>query len=102
MTKLDNHYNLFINGEWRQGSKGQVMLSDNPANNKPWASFDCASQEDIELAVQSARSVLNKGFWKTCTATERGKLLYKLADLIEENAETVSYTHLTLPTTPYV
>ena len=89
MTKLDNHYNLFINGEWRQGSKGQVMLSDNPANNKPWASFDCASQEDIELAVQSARSVLNKGFWKTCTATERGKLLYKLADLIEENAEKI-------------
>ena len=35
MTKLDNHYNLFINGEWRQGSKGQVMLSDNPANNSP-------------------------------------------------------------------
>ena len=42
MEKLTSHYQLYINGEWRSGSKGQIMHSENPHNNKPWASFDCA------------------------------------------------------------
>ena len=51
MEKLTNHYQLYINGEWQSGSKSQIMHSENPHNNKPWASFDCASKEDIDDAV---------------------------------------------------
>ena len=87
MDKLKNHYQLYINGEWKAGSEGQVMQSHSPHNNQAWASFDCANKEDIDLAVKSARSALSNPIWKSMTATERGKLIFKLADLIEQNAE---------------
>ena len=89
MKKLDNHFQLFINGEWRSGSDDQIMYSQNPHNNQIWASFDCANKIDIDFAVKSAKDVLNDQSWKSMTATDRGKLLNKLADLIEINAENI-------------
>ena len=89
MIKLQNHYQLYIDGSWQSGSNNQIMQSDNPANNTPWASFDCANQEDINQAVIAARKALNHGSWKNCSATQRGKMLFRLADLIEENAEMI-------------
>ena len=56
MEKLTNHYQLYINGEWQSGSKSQIMHSENPHNNTPWASFDCASKEDIDDAVGYAKT----------------------------------------------
>ena len=89
MDKLNQHYQLYINGKWVSGSEGQVMHSLNPHNNQSWASFDCASKKDTDLAVKSAREALDDLSWRTMTATDRGKLLYKLADLIEENADKI-------------
>ena len=89
MDRHNNHYQLYINGEWVSGSEGQVMHSHNPHNNQSWASFDCASKKDIELAVNTARKALDDPSWSSITATDRGKLLYKLADLIEENADNI-------------
>ena len=89
MKKLDNHFQLFINGEWRSGSDDQIMYSQNPHNNQIWASFDCANKIDIDFAVKSAKDVLNDQSWKSMTATDRGKLLNRLADLIEINAENI-------------
>ena len=89
MNKQNNHYQLYINGKWVTGSEGQVMHSLNPHNNQTWASFDCASKEDVDIAVKAAKNALDQPSWKSITATDRGKLLYKLADLIEENAENI-------------
>ena len=86
MKKLNIHFQLYINGEWRSGSDNQIMHSQNPHNNQTWASFDCASKIDIDLVVKSAKDALNDQSWKSMTATDRGKLLNKLADLIEINA----------------
>ncbi len=89
MKKLNTHFQLYINGEWRSGSDNQIMHSQNPHNNKTWASFDCANKIDIDLVVKSAKDALNDQSWKSMTATDRGKLLNKLADLIEINAEKI-------------
>ena len=89
MEKLTSHYQLYINGEWQSGSKEQIMQSENPHNNKPWVSFDCASKEDIDDAVGYAKNALASEAWGSLSATERGKLLFKLADLIEKNADKI-------------
>ncbi len=88
MTDSPNlpHYALFINGEWCAGSAGQRLLSQNPATGEPWASFDCASMDDVQRAVSGARAAL-QGEWGALTPTARGKLIYKLADLIQANAQ---------------
>ena len=85
MTKP--HYQLYINGEWCDGSANQRLDSYNPATGEAWATFACASPDDVERAVSGAKAALNNPEWAKMTATQRGKLIYRLADLIEQNAE---------------
>ncbi len=80
------HYQLFINGTWSEGSAGQVMASQNPATGEDWATFACASPTDVDAAISGARRALSDPDWRDLTQTQRGKLLYRLADLVEENA----------------
>ncbi|WP_209595726.1 aldehyde dehydrogenase [Ruegeria sp. HKCCSP351] len=81
------HYQLFIDGTWTEGARGQVMASLNPATGEEWASFACAAPEDVEHAVSAARRSLDDPAWRDMTQTARGKLLFRLAELIEQNAE---------------
>ena len=85
MTNLP-HYKLFIDGVWAEGSQGQIMETINPATGAPWASFACASPEDVDRAVLAAGRMLEDPAWRDMTQTARGKLLYRLADLVEANA----------------
>jgi len=88
MSQL-KQYQLFIDGEWCDSSTGQTMESLNPADNTPWARFACASESDVNRAVASAKRALSNSVWADMTQTARGKLLHRLADLIEENAENI-------------
>ena len=81
------HFKLYINGEFRSGSSNQVMQSSNPADGNSWATFDCADSADVELAVSSARAALTSPEWAGLTATQRAKLMFKLADLVEQHAQ---------------
>ena len=81
------HYQLFIAGEWCSGAAGEVRDSINPATGEPWATFDCAAPADVDRAVRAAAQALDNPVWRDMSQTHRGKLLYRLADLIAENAE---------------
>jgi aldehyde dehydrogenase (NAD+) len=80
------HFQLYIDGAWTEGARGQVMHSQNPATGQEWSSFACAAPEDVDRAVSAARRSLDDPAWRDMTQTARGKLLFKLAELIEENA----------------
>jgi aldehyde dehydrogenase (NAD+) len=81
------HYQLFIDGTWTEGANGQVMTSQNPATGEGWATFACAAPADVDRAISAARRSLNDPAWRDLTQTARGKLLFRLAELIEQNAE---------------
>lgn len=81
------HYQLFIDGTWTEGANGQVMNSQNPATGEAWSSFACAAPEDVDRAISAARRSLSDPDWRDLTQTARGKLLFRLAELIEQNAE---------------
>ena len=83
------HYQLFIDGAWTDGAGGQVMTSDTPATGAPWASFACASPADVDRAVAAAARALDDPAWRDMTQTARGKLLYRLADLVEAHAQQI-------------
>jgi len=74
----------YINGKFSSGVGHFETL--NPANGKPWATFPAASEEESNMAIESAHNALYKGPWAEYTATERGKLLHKLGDLISKHA----------------
>jgi acyl-CoA reductase-like NAD-dependent aldehyde dehydrogenase len=83
----DNPKKLLINGEWVAAASGQTFGTVNPANGQEIMQVALAGSEDVDLAVKSARSALETGVWKRMSGEERGVLLWKLADLIEKNAD---------------
>lgn len=80
------HYQLYIDGSRCDGARGQVMETENPATGEAWASFACAAPEDVDRAVAAARRALDDPAWRDMSQTVRGKLLFRLAELIEEKA----------------
>ncbi|MGE4570648.1 MAG: aldehyde dehydrogenase [Gammaproteobacteria bacterium] len=78
------HFKHYINGEFSDGS--EHFESTNPANGKPWATFPAATEQESNHAIESSHEALFSGPWADYSATERGKLLHKLGDLIAQNA----------------
>jgi aldehyde dehydrogenase (NAD+) len=78
---------LFINGEFGPSSDGGTFDTYNPATGEVLAKVAHGTPEDVDRAVRAARKALEQGHWGRMDAVERGKLLFRLADLIEANAE---------------
>jgi acyl-CoA reductase-like NAD-dependent aldehyde dehydrogenase len=74
---------LFINGRWEEALSGETFPTVNPANGETLAEVSLAGVEDVDRAVQAARAAFEMGPWSTMTGEERGRLLWKLADLID-------------------
>ncbi|KAM5350942.1 hypothetical protein ACJ41O_003665 [Fusarium nematophilum] len=80
---------LFINNEFIQGSAPQIA-SINPANGKEIVLVEAASAADIDRAVSAAREAFNKPEWRDLPPAERGALLSRLADLVDEDREVLA------------
>ncbi|MBI00544.1 MAG: carnitine dehydratase [Acidimicrobiaceae bacterium] len=79
-------YQLYVDGEFCEASDGNRFTSTNPATGEKWATAPGATEVDVDRAVRAARRALIEGDWPTLTATERGRLLSRLADLVAESA----------------
>ncbi len=79
-------YQQFIDGVWCDASDGGTLTTVNPANEEIWAEFPAATEADVNRAVAAARRALYAGPWASMTATARGRLLRRLADLVREHA----------------
>ena len=86
-TKFSGNTKLFINGEWANSSDGATFDTYNPSTGETIAKVAHATKDDVDLAVKSARKALEKGPWGKMDACDRGKLMFKLADLIEAHGE---------------
>src|SRR5690625_4590403 len=82
-------YKMFVDGEWISSSTNETFESINPYTLKPWATISEASEDDVNRAVEAARNAFYNG-WKDTSGYERSKLMNKLAELIEENADYLS------------
>lgn len=81
------NYNLWIDGHWQDTKGGKPMSIENPATEKEIAEVVDASREDVDSAVQAAKRAFYDGRWSKKSPGERSKIIWKLADLIEANAE---------------
>jgi aldehyde dehydrogenase (NAD+) len=78
---------MLIDGKWLDSSSGRTFETINPANGNVIAHVAEGEKPDIDKAVAAARHAFDKGPWRKMNARERGKLLYRLADLIEKNKD---------------
>src|SRR5215471_8888709 len=79
---------LLINNKWTDATSGKTFPTINPATGETIAQVAEADAADVDKAVTAARGAFDNGPWrKKLTASQRGNLMYKLADLIEKNAD---------------
>src|SRR5271163_4369975 len=78
---------LFINNQWVEPVEGKTFDTYNPTTGQVLAKVAQATAPDVDKAVKAARKALESGPWGKMDAVERGRLMFKLADLIEKNAE---------------
>nr|KAF6391204.1 aldehyde dehydrogenase 1 family member A2 [Pipistrellus kuhlii] len=77
---------IFINNEWQNSESGRVFPVYNPATGEQVCEVQEADKADIDKAVQAARLAFSLGsVWRRMDASERGRLLDKLADLVERD-----------------
>ena len=73
---------LFINGEFRKGQAGKTFGVENPATGKEVIQVAEGLPEDVDDAVKTARKVFKSKEWSEYGATNRARLLNKLADVV--------------------
>ncbi|WP_231756612.1 aldehyde dehydrogenase family protein [Lignipirellula cremea] len=78
---------ILIGDQWRDALSGKTFSTINPATEEVIAEVAEGDAADVDLAVQAARKAFDSGPWRTMNARDRGRLMYKLADLVEENLE---------------
>ena len=78
-------YQQYINGTWTDPSSGKWFDTTNPYTGEAWAQIAHGSAADVDAAVAAAKAAFEEG-WADTRPTERGKLLCKLAELIERDA----------------
>jgi len=84
---LSSPQKLLIDGKRVNSASGDTFEVLDPSNNKVLTRAPKGEKEDIDRAVKSARNAFENGPWRKITVSERGKLLWKLADLIEQRSE---------------
>jgi aldehyde dehydrogenase (NAD+) len=77
----------FIDGQWVPAASGKTFDTIHPATEEVIAQVAEGDKEDIDRAVKAARKQFDGGEWSRMDARDRGRLMYKLADLLEEEAE---------------
>jgi aldehyde dehydrogenase (NAD+) len=78
---------LLINNQWVPSESGKTFATINPSTGEEICQVAEADAGDVDKAVAAARAAFDQGPWKKMKASERGRLLYHLADLIEQNAD---------------
>jgi phenylacetaldehyde dehydrogenase len=78
---------LFINGQWTDAASGKTFETPNPATGATLANVAEGDAEDIDRAVRAARAAFDEGPWGRITPSERGRIIWRIGDLILEHAE---------------
>jgi len=82
-----NDGKLFINGKWQDAISGKPIPIVNPATEDVICQVAEGDEGDIDLAVKAARKAFEEGPWSNMAAADRGKILWKIGDLIMDHAD---------------
>ena len=81
---------IFVGGQWQKG-RGAPIRSDFAAENTVNMTLSGASAEDVELAIERARTAQRDPAWQNMKAHERAAILYRMSDLLAKNGERIAW-----------
>ena len=82
-----NTHQLYINGEFVDSSSDATVDVIDPSTTEIIGRVPDAGAADVDRAVKAARAAFDAGPWRTMTPSQRGRLIWKVADLIEEHLD---------------
>ncbi|HZN31747.1 MAG TPA: aldehyde dehydrogenase [Xanthobacteraceae bacterium] len=80
-------YQTYIDGKWCEAASGKKFQTYDPYTGEPWALIPECDAKDVDRACEAAWRAFDKGAWPAMTQTARGKVLRRIAGLIEKHAE---------------
>ena len=84
---LSKNKQLYIDGKWVDSKSGKTFEVEDPATGKQIATCAAGDSTDIDLAVKAARKAFDSGKWTSIPTNERGKIIWKIGDLIDKHTE---------------
>jgi phenylacetaldehyde dehydrogenase len=84
---ISQKHRIYIDGKFVNAASGKTFPVYNPATGDVMAQVPEAEAEDVDRAVKAARRAFDEGPWSKMSASQRGRLIWKLADLLEQNLE---------------
>lgn len=87
---LDQEHKMLIDGQWVPAASGKSFEVKNPATDLTLAMVAEGDAADVDKAVTAARRAFETGAWPNMTPSQRGQLLWRLADLLEQNIDEVA------------
>ena len=93
-TSTLTRYRMYVGGEWIDAGSGDVFESDNPYLGEPWALIPRGTAADADRAVRAAHAAFTSGEWPRLTASKRGALLRRLADLVTQRSVALAETEV--------
>ena len=88
---------LLIDGAWVNATSGRTFPTYDPANGRLLAELAAASEADVDAAVAAARRAFDSDPWRGLTPSARGKLLWRIADLIDAHVDELAELDLLRP-----
>ncbi len=84
---IDQSHKLFIGGKWVKAASGRTFPTYNPATGEVLSHIAEGDKADVDEAVKAARFAFDHGPWRRLTSSERGRMIWKLGDLLEQHLE---------------
>jgi aldehyde dehydrogenase (NAD+) len=78
---------IFVGGKWQPSVSGETYQPINPANEEPVTAVGKGDERDIDLAVAAARKAFDEGPWPRMGAHERGRIVWRLGELIQQHLD---------------
>src|ERR1700723_878061 len=80
-------HKMLINGKWMDAASGKTFPTYNPATGEVLSNVAEGDKEDINRAVKAARAAFETGAWSKISHSDRSRMIWKLADLLEQHLE---------------
>jgi phenylacetaldehyde dehydrogenase len=91
LSFIEKPRKMLINGKWVDAVSGKTFPTYDPSTGEVLAQVAEGDRADIDLAVKAARKAFDEGPWRKMTPSERGRLIWKLGDLIDQHLEEFAF-----------
>ncbi len=87
-------YQMLIDGQWVEAQSGERYHRDSPAHEVTVGTYPKAGTEDVDAAVQAARTAFDESSWAAMPGAKRAKIIHRVAEIVREDADDLAFVEV--------